>query len=79
MSMGPPCADETATTPCHPGHPNGDSKGEKQRAYYKLMIARNINKRVENTSVDNQSMKISAVKGFLLLCKKIEPGFCKDT
>ena len=32
VSMGPPCADKTATTPCHPRHPNRDSKREKQRA-----------------------------------------------
>ena len=43
------------------------------------MVARNINKTVENASVDNHWMKKLAGKGFLLLCKKIEPGFCKDT
>ena len=30
-------------------------------------------------SVNNYWMKTTSVKGFLLLCRKTELGFCKDT
>ena len=44
-----------------------------------MAVSRNINEMLENAFIDNIWMKKSAVKGFLSLCRKIEPSFCKDT
>ena len=44
-----------------------------------MAVSRNINEMLENAFIDDVWMKKSAVKGFLSLCRKIEPSFCKDT
>ena len=39
-----------------------------------MAVSRNITEMLENAFINNIWMKKSAVKGFLLLCRKIEPS-----
>ena len=38
-----------------------------------MAVSRNINEMLENAFIDNIWMKKSAVKGFLSLCRKLNP------